>query len=71
VCVYNPEESTGDVASCTLPKLSTVYSDATFTIEELKDDLRPRAVFGSLVDNNIPFDDVLVIHPEEDEMIEE
>lgn len=71
MCVYNPEESTGEVASCTLPKLSTVYSDATFTIEELKDDLRPRAVFGTLVDNNIPFDDVLVIHPEEDEMIEE
>lgn len=65
VCSYLDEESTGEVASCKLPPLSTVYSDATFSINELQDDLKPRGVFGTLVDNNVPFDDELIIHPVE------
>jgi hypothetical protein len=69
VCEYQDDESTGEVASCKLPPLSTVYSDATFSIETLKDDLRPREVFGTLVDNNVPWDDVLVTHPEEGDEI--
>jgi hypothetical protein len=31
----------------------------------MQDDLRPRAVFGTLVDQQVPFDDVLVVNPEE------
>lgn len=53
-----------------MPPLSTVYSDEQFTIGEQQEDLRPRAVFGTLVDNNVPFDDILVTHPEEGDMID-
>lgn len=35
VCEYIDEESTGDIASCKLPPLSTVHSDAAFTISKL------------------------------------
>lgn len=65
VCEYIDDESTGELASCKLPPLSTVYSDAAFTIDELKEDLKPRAIFGTLDDNNVPFDDILVVHPVE------
>jgi hypothetical protein len=68
-CVYQDADSTGEIASCKLSKLSTMYSDAEFAIEEMQDDLRPRTIFGTLEDNDVPFDENLLVHPVESDMV--
>jgi hypothetical protein len=58
-----------DYAGCTLPPLSTQYSDSSFNITTMQDDLRPRATFGTLLDNDAVFDDDLVVVAEEGDQV--
>jgi hypothetical protein len=59
-CHYDDSTSDAEIAMCTLPKLSTLHSDASFNISEMSEDLRPRKIFGTLKNNSLPFDNTLV-----------
>jgi hypothetical protein len=68
-CVYDDASSDASIAKCTLPKVSTLHSDASFNISEMSEDLRTGKPFGTLKNISVPFDNVLVVRPEEDAQI--
>jgi hypothetical protein len=47
-CVYNDSSSDATIAKCTLPKLSTMYSNANYNITEMTEDLKTGKPFGTL-----------------------
>lgn len=65
VCTFLETNSTSDMAKCKLAKLSTVYSDSTFNISQVSEDLKTGLPFGTLTDNLVPFDGTLVLKPTE------
>lgn len=64
-CVYNDTSSSATIAKCILPKLSTLYSNQNYNISMMKEDLKTGKPWGTLQNNSVPFDDVLVIKPKE------
>jgi hypothetical protein len=69
-CEYMDDQSTSETAVCKLPPLPTTYASESFGIGEEKDDLRPRAIFGTLKDNQMAFDDILVSTPKEGDQVD-
>jgi hypothetical protein len=68
-CVYNDNSSSATIAKCKIPKLSTLYSDANFNISTMTEDLKPPRKWGTLNNNSVPFDGVLVTKPVEGSMV--
>jgi hypothetical protein len=68
-CVYDDASSDASIAKCTLSQLSTLYSDANYNISEMTEDLKTGKPFGTLKNNTIPFDDTLVVKPQEDSQV--
>ena len=66
VCVFDSAASTAAEAKCTLPALSTTYSNENFAIATESEDLRPLRTFGSDGDDNaaLAFDDEILTQPD-------
>jgi hypothetical protein len=64
-CVLS-EDSDGSIAKCTLPKMSTVYSNENFGIETESEDLDSGKYFGTAEEIEIAFDGSLLTTPEDD-----
>jgi hypothetical protein len=64
-CDFVKNLSDSSKAVCSLPKMSTVYSNENFKIETEKEDLRFRKIFGNLKHNSnmMVFDNVLTAMP--------
>lgn len=59
-CPYDEDSSTDAIMACSLPPLSTIYSDTYYTISEETNDLQGE-YFGSASDNSVAFDDDLTV----------
>jgi hypothetical protein len=65
-CVLSESDSDSSIAKCTLPKMSTVYSNENFGIETESDDLDSGKYFGTAEDIEIAFDGSLLTTPEDE-----
>lgn len=62
-CTFNEDESTGEIVKCTVPKISTIYSNENFAIETESDDLDSGVYFGTAENNEMAFDGNLLVTP--------
>jgi hypothetical protein len=63
ICVFNEDESTGSVAKCKVPEISTIYSNENFAIASESEDLDSGIYFGTAEDVSVAFDNVVLNTP--------
>jgi hypothetical protein len=56
ICVFDEDQSTGLVAKCKVPEVSTIYSNENFAIASESEDLDSGIYFGTADDVSIAFD---------------
>jgi hypothetical protein len=59
-CEFDEDQSDSSKVVCTLPKLSTIYSNENFAIETESEDLDSGKYFGTAEDNYRAFDGKLL-----------
>jgi len=62
-CAFNEDDSSSTLVSCTVPGLSTVYSNENFAIATESEDLDSGKYFGTSDDNSTAFDGNLLETP--------
>lgn len=65
-CVIQEDQSTSTTVKCSLPNLSTIYSNENFGIALESEDLDSGHYFGTAEDNSIAFDGNLLVPTTDD-----
>jgi hypothetical protein len=58
-CLFS-DASTASVAKCSVPAISTTYSNSNFKIENVSEDLKPAQTFGTNANHALVFDNNLL-----------
>ena len=62
-CIIDETQSSSSVATCKVPAISTIYSNANFKISTESENLKAGNFFGTATDFELAFDDKMLETP--------